>query len=76
MCGRSSKQKCKFPGGHLIEFRQLTVLIMRIFKKKKEILWLLLICLEEKYQKNLKSSSGAGEQFIWQMVFVLCQFLP
>jgi len=49
---------------------------MRIFKKKKEILWLLLICLEEKYQKILKSSSGAGEQFIWKMVFVLCQFLP
>jgi len=49
---------------------------MRISEtKKKEILWLLLICLEEKYLKILKSSSGAWEQFIWQMVFVFCQFL-
>jgi len=45
------------------------------WNQKKEILWLLLICLEEKYLKILKSSSGAGEKFIWQMVFVLCQFL-
>lgn len=68
--------KVQIPGGTFDWIQTVNRPHNAHFQKKKEILWLLLICLEEKYQKILKSSSGAGEQFIWQMVFVLCQFLP